>query len=213
MKKVTSTFCLLLILWGAFSSNPMAAQSKADVFATTTPITWLGVDFSDMRFLGLLDVEASQLDDYAKSINSVIVQEPKKYDFTTTFDKQSVTPDLKYIEKLNAAMNTDKVVSSDAKDFDRYSKETISATVKSYNLKESGIGLVFIVEALSKTDEKSAIWVTFVDMKSGTVLLTERVIGKPAGFGFRNYWAGSIYSCLKQIKSKLYKEWKSQGSK
>ncbi|MFT4679987.1 MAG: hypothetical protein ACI9HG_002106, partial [Flavobacteriales bacterium] len=31
---------------------------------------------------------------------------------------------------------------------------------------------------------------------------------KPMGFGLRNYWAGSIYSVIKQIKSSEYMSWK-----
>ncbi|MBP6335441.1 MAG: hypothetical protein KA444_08215 [Bacteroidia bacterium] len=208
MKSKIKIFVILLSAVILSSSEKLSAQTKADIFLFETPITWLGVDYSDMRYIGLLDVSTSQLDDYAKSINDIIVKEPKKYNLTSAFEKQSVVPNLKYIEKENAAMDTEKVITTDSKDFSRYTKDDISKIVKAYELKETGIGLVFIAEALNKTDESGAFWVTFVDMKNESVLFTERIIGKPAGFGFRNYWAGAFYSCLKQIKGTYYKQWK-----
>jgi hypothetical protein len=49
------------------------------------------------------------------------------------------------------------------------------------------------------------MWVTFVDMKSKTVLLTKHMEGKAGGFGFRNYWAKSFLNVLKSIKE----DWRS----
>ncbi len=213
MKKVILVCCLLVLIIPGYFSSRAVAQSAAGVFQKNTPLTWLGVDYSDVRYIGTLEVGASQLDDYAKVINDLILREPKKYNLTSAFDKDTVSSNLTYIEKVNAAMNTDKVLSTDAADLKRYSIETITERVKSYKLNESGIGLVFIVEAMSKTHEESPVWVTFVDMKSGAVLFSERVTGKPAGFGFRNYWAGAVYSTLKQIKGGLYNKWKKQYAK
>jgi len=213
MKKAILVCCIQVLIVPGYFSLTAQAQSAADVFQKSTPLTWLGVDYSDARYIGALEVGASQLDDYAKVINDLILREPKKYNLPSAFDKESVGSNLTYIEKANAAMNTDKALSSDAGDMKRYTLETITDRVKSYKLNESGIGLVFIVEAMSKTHEESPVWVTFVDMKSGAVLFSERVTGKPAGFGFRNYWAGAVYSTLKQIKGGLYNKWKKQYAK
>jgi len=206
--KVISTIIFLLCA-GVFAKHS-TAQSVADIFLGETEITWLGVDYSEMKFIGPLDVSATQLDDYAKTWNDLYLREPKKYNLTETFNKQTIPSNLSYVEKMNAAMNTDKVMSSDSKDLERFTKESISEIVKKYKIKESGIGLIYITEALSKNDESGAYWVTFIDMKTSSVLLTERVAAKAVGFGFRNYWAGSFYGTLKEIKGKLYNSWKKK---
>jgi len=41
------------------------------------------------------------------------------------------------------------------------------------------------------------------------VLLTERFTEKASGFGFRNYWAKTIWNALEDIRKGKYKEWKS----
>ncbi len=204
---------MFLLLGGTFATKQLSAQTVADIFKSETPITWLGVDYSDMRFIGPLDVNPSQLDEFAKTLNDLFLREPKKYDVAAPFDKQTVTSNLKYVEKANAAMNTDQVLSSDSKDMTRFSMETVAKKVGTYGLNEKGIGLVYITEALNKNDQEAAYWVTFVNMADGKVLLTERVTGKAVGFGFRNYWAGSFYGTLKQIKGGLYKDWKKKYSK
>lgn len=213
MKKTLTILSIALLITGAMNTKHLSAQSLADIFKSQTPVTWLGVDYSDMRFIGPIDVSTSQLDEYAKILNDLYLREPKKYNITSAFDKQSISSNLKYVEKANAAMNTDKVMSSDSKDMTRFNAETISKKIKAYGLKESGIGLVFITEALNKNDQEGAYWITFVNMAEGKILLTERVVGKAAGFGFRNYWAGSFYSCLKQVKGNLYKDWNKKYNK
>jgi len=213
MKKSLTILSMFLLLGGTFATKQLSAQTVADIFKSETPITWLGVDYSDMRFIGPLDVNPSQLDEFAKTLNDLFLREPKKYDVAAPFDKQTVTSNLKYVEKANAAMNTDQVLSSDSKDMTRFSMETVAKKVGTYGLNEKGIGLVYITEALNKNDQEAAYWVTFVNMADGKVLLTERVTGKAVGFGFRNYWAGSFYGTLKQIKGGLYKDWKKKYSK
>ncbi len=213
MKKLFFILSILLLTFGGTVTNTVHAQTVADIFLAETPITWLGVDYSQMKFVGPLDISSSQMDDYAKVLNDLYLREPKKYNLTSAFNKNSISTNLSYIEKANAAMNTDNVASSDSKDMSRFTKESIEKIVKNYHLKESGIGLVYVAEALSKTEESGAYWVTFVDMQKGTVLLTERVTGKAVGFGFRNYWAGSFYGTLKQIKGGLYQKWKKNAAK
>ena len=71
------------------------------------------------------------------------------------------------------------------------------------------------MEAMRKIEKKgdAAIWVTFVDLKSKKVLMTERIeVKASAGFGFRNYWASTIKNLIDLIGDKKYKEWKQKYS-
>jgi hypothetical protein len=85
-------------------------------------------------------------------------------------------------------------------------EKKVADLVKKYDFKgHSGIGMLFFVEGMSKGRESASMWVTFVDMKSKTVLLTKHMEGKAGGFGFRNYWAKSFLNVLKSIKE----DWRS----
>ena len=61
--------------------------------------------------------------------------------------------------------------------------------------------LLFFIDGMSKGKDEANAWVTFVDMKTKTVLLTKNQAGNPKGFGFRNFWAGSFLDILKGAKS------------
>ena len=39
-------------------------------------------------------------------------------------------------------------------------------------------------------------------MDSKQVYFSERMLGKPSGFGLRNYWANAIYDILKLIRKR-----------
>ena len=49
---------------------------------------------------------------------------------------------------------------------------------------KKGIGILFVMEAMSKREKAAAIWVTLIDMKTKKVLLTERIEGKAARYRF-----------------------------
>jgi hypothetical protein len=66
------------------------------------------------------------------------------------------------------------------------------------------------MEALSKTSEKGTMWVTFVDMNNNKLLHTERMTGKTGGFGFKNYYANSVYKVIQEIKKNKLSEWRAK---
>jgi len=52
------------------------------------------------------------------------------------------------------------------------------------------------------------MYVTFFDIATKKVLITERMIGRASGVGFRNYWVRPIYEVIKRIYDSKYKSWK-----
>lgn len=69
--------------------------------------------------------------------------------------------------------------------------------------------MLFFAEGMNKATESMGIWVTFVDMKSKTVLFTKYETAFPGGFGFRNYWTKPLYTVMKNIESN-FSAWKTQ---
>ncbi len=90
-------------------------------------------------------------------------------------------------------------------------EDEVKKIISEYDITgKEGIGLVFIMESFNKNKELGYIWVTFFDLETKEVLLSNKMSGKPGGFGIRNYWAKSYYNVMKSIEKKKWKAWKAQ---
>lgn len=210
--KQTKKWLPILCLFALVSAPVLTlAQSVKDIFDENTPITYVGIDFRKAKLIG--DAAANEDDIVARifsAMNQLVVNEPKKFDLNKTL-KREVATDLDVTETVNEKIDADELKSNSSGDFSRLNEADIDKLVKSYKSKTTkGIGLVFIMESMSKTAEKAAIWVTFYNMANGKVLLTEKMEAKPMGFGFRNFWVKTIAEVLEAIQKKKYKEWKGQ---
>jgi hypothetical protein len=192
--------------------KPVFSQTAKEAFSGS-PITYLGIDFTQARLIN--DAGASSTDLKEKhfpGINQVVVNEPKKYDLEKAL-KTTVTGDISVTEKVNATLDADKIKSSSSSDESRLTAADIQKAVNQYDLTgKKGVGLVFVMEGLNKTGAKGSMYVTFIDMATKKVLFTERMVGKAGGFGYRNYWAKSVYEVIEDIQKSKYKEWKSKNA-
>ncbi len=90
-----------------------------------------------------------------------------------------------------------------------YSEKDIEGFVSSYNTdKSEAIGVLFVAESLNKNGTEAYYHFVAINMNTNEVLFSERLRGVSSGIGLRNYWAGSIYSVIKDIKRVYYKKWK-----
>ena len=201
---------LLLCLNGVF------AQTLKDVFTNSeTPVFYLGIDFTQTKLID--DATANEMDIRDRqynAINDLIVAESKKYDLAGAFHKSEIDHDLGYVAKKNEKANAEAIKSTNTADFHRFKEDDVAKIVSSYDFSDkSGIGLLFVTEALSKSKKAAAVWVTLLDMKTKKVLMTERMegsVGRFGGFGFRNYWASPFKDIIDAIEKKKYSEWKSK---
>lgn len=211
MKKISYRKLLTLVLSFSTIFNSLFAQSRAEAFSSQTPITWLGVDFSEAKYFGDPGtVSQEQMKTMTININYLLINETEKYDFHKTFEKETIINDIKEISEINNSIDATKIMSLDMKDYTRFNPTSIQTMVSKYNFESNkGIGLVFVMEGMNKTIEEGAFWVTYINMSDKSVLFTERITGKGFGFGYRNHWAGSILNGMKDIKSNRYKKWKT----
>ncbi|MFT3739416.1 MAG: hypothetical protein QM786_11710 [Breznakibacter sp.] len=203
--------CVFLFMFLMGGLTLSAQKTIADVFATGE-VVWYGLDFTNTKFVGVYGSGAGTAEDIKKNLmpswNNLIISEPGKYDLGTTFKKHPVINDLREVTKANQNIDESGII-----DFNNYRfakpEEVIANAVAGYGTgaQESGLGLVFIVECFDKNAVDASLYVTFFDIATKKVLMTERVTGKPAGFGLRNYWGGGIYGILKQIQKQEYKSW------
>jgi len=205
MKATKSTAALFILL---LSSTLTFAQSTKDIFDMKKKIGWLGLDFSDAKFQG--DKERFTSDTIVEKLitawNNLMIKETEKYDVGKALHRPPLQNLIFVTMNHNADLNVSGIVDDNSKLF-HFTKEDIARIVSSYDFGTlQDIGVMFIVESFSKLDNKGVVWVTYINLGSKEVIFTSRFIGKPGGFGLRNYWAGAIYDILRQMKSN-YNSW------
>jgi hypothetical protein len=208
-KCLLASFAFVLLFLTAGRSH---AQTLKEFFSDETiPLTYLSVDFSLAKIEGEA-ATTSEIVGKFEPINVVITTEAKKYDVAGSFRRSSVNNYLNAVNKLNESVNQSTLKVNGVSDLEKGLTTTdIEKQVKKYSLPaQKGIGLVFIMDGMSKTNKEAYMYVTLIDITSKKVLLTERMSGKAQGFGFRNYWAYTIYKVLNSIDHGKYKEWKNK---
>ncbi len=206
----------LLFLFAEFKM-PVPNFDTKDIF-TTNEIVYYGLDFSKITILGTFSQfdnagtvsEMSVRDKYFPGWNKVIVNEAKKYDLKRAFRKESIPYDLSVVEKRNAQRDPETIFSNNSDKMPQFDNNAISQMISEYNCeRKDGIGLVFIMELFDKGALKGVMDVTFFDIATKKVLLTQKMIGKPGGFGVKSFWIRSVFEVLKQIEEREYKNWKN----
>jgi hypothetical protein len=207
-------FCILLISF--FISFSIRAQEASDLFVSSdTKISWLGVDYSHVKLIGSFaqffnsgDKSVNQLkDEYFLGWNNLVLNEPNKYDIKGMLRKSNLYIDVDMIMKINSDANLEDIESYNVPN---YSTTFIDSIVSQYPVQgKSGIGILFIAEALNKPGEEAFYHFVAMNMETNQVLIQERLRGEPRGFGLRNYWAGSLYDVIKQIEKQKYRLWKN----
>jgi len=212
MKQTHKTKALVIIL--CFCINSVFAQTFKDVFNPETMITYLGIDFTNVKVIGHQDGEIMDLVDRQFSgINQLVLDESKKYDVAGALHRPTVPPDLSFVTAKNKTITVDEIKSTDVADEKHLSDADINKIIKGYNFGgKKGIGFLIVMESMSKKSERGSMYLTFVDMATSKVLYTERVTEKCGGFGLRNYWAKSIYEAIDDIHDSKYKAWQKANS-
>lgn len=191
------------------------SQTTSDIFKSSVEITWLGVDYSETQFVGPVSGWGTETtkspsemrDTYYDAWNNLIEKEPNNFKIAEAVGRASISYNTKAVNSVNSKSSVKNLFVENLADVDEISEKEVSGMVKKYNItKGSGIGMVFICEQMNKSLEQAVYWVTFIDMDNQKVLFTKKVNAKAGGFGFRNYWAGSIKSLLKTMK-KEFKSW------
>jgi hypothetical protein len=214
MKRIKKLSWLLTIVLFCGITNLAFSQTLKDVFTNSeSPIIYLGIDFSKSKLLD--NGNAAEIrNKFYVSINQVVVSEPKKYDLKGAFLKGHIDYDFSAVTKSNAQANLNEILSTASADFYRFKESDVTAIVKQLDLSgKTGVGLLFVMEAMRKQGNKgdAAIWVTFIDMKTKKVLMTERTENKGSGgIGFRNYWVSPVKQLIEDIAKYKYKEWQAK---
>ncbi len=208
---------LLFLLAGFTCITPhlFAQSTTADIFKSSSPITWLGVDFSEMKFIGPATGWGSEStkspsemrDTYFYVWNEVIQKEAKSYKVEEAVARMNVSWATDVVKRVNEKANKKEIFSESSSDYQTLDEDAVKKMAKQYDFKGmTGIGFVLIAEGMNKNLEEASYWATFIDMKTKKVLLTKQITGAASGFGFRNYWLKTIKNVFKNMK-KEFKNW------
>jgi hypothetical protein len=192
MKTIFSLIAALLLGFSSF-----AQEEKDRLIPADTPLTWLGIDITQMRLIASHEVTPDEIrNKFAPAWNQLFVDELKKYDVAKYTHRQSVEYALEVTGKANKKIGDD-LYSSNPDDFHRLGVGDITKLVNEYDFQDrKGMGLMIVVEALDKSKTKASAWVVVVDMDKKSVIATRRETASAGGFGFRNYWAKSFLGIL-----------------
>jgi len=225
MKPITQVKWIIALFFVSINAQSLLAQSKADVFDKNVPVTWLGVDYSLTTFIGTPSYTTEAFspwtivkktgegvvtkdefrDSYLEQWNQLFIDESKKYNVAKAIGRPSVNYAIEICINANKKLKEKEFFSNDPKNFHTKTEADIINAVKNYDFKNTrGIGMMYFVEGMNKGTGEEGIWVTFVDIKSKSVLLTRYESSKGQGSGFRNYWAKPLYVALKEMNLKKW---------
>jgi hypothetical protein len=225
MKPITKLKWLIALLFITVNAQSLLAQTKADIFDKNVPVTWLGVDYSLATFIGTpsnatygfsvwtavkkTGEETVNKDEFRDTFtvewNQLFIDEEKKYNVAKAIDRSSVNYAIDVCINANKKLTQKEFFSNNPGDFHTKTEADVATAVKNYDFgKNAGLGMMFFVEGMDKGTTEEGIWVTFVDIKSKTVLLTKYVSSKAQGSGFRNYWAKPLFVALKEMNIKKW---------
>jgi hypothetical protein len=208
---IKRTFVLALVV--GFTTVISSAQEMQDIFDKNTKITWLGLDFTGAKLIGDRERLGSTSDvmHLIEAWNDLIIKEREKFDVAKAIQKDKVIEALDVAKEHNASLDISEFFSNEEKDFNHLRENDVNAIIADYDFKgNSGIGVIFIVDAFSKLNQQASVWVTFLNMDTKEVFFTERVMGEPGGAGLRNFWANSIYDIINKMRKKEFENWRKK---
>jgi hypothetical protein len=190
MKGKVISFSLLFI-FGLINSS-FSQDKKSSLHFEK--VIWFGIDFTAARFTLVPENPSEIVNKYLKELNLLILSEPDKYNIKNYFNIKEVTNNIDLVNEFNSKIDPSNLVIYDAYKIDI---ERVKEVIKKYEVKDnSGTGLIFVAENLNKVSNNGSYYVCFFDIKTKEILDFKRMFGAVGGFGFRNYWARSVYNVM-----------------
>lgn len=209
-KKLVLSALLICLFYVSFG------QKTSDLFYSNSKVSWLGIDFSHVKLIGVFS-EISETgvknstnikNKYFPSWNNLFLTESDKYDIKGMLQLNEITNDIDMIMAKNAQTPDDGLEAYKAVNF---TSDDLKNFVNEYSLDgKTGLGVVFIVESLNKTSLEASLYCVILNMATKEILISQHFVKSPSGFGLRNYWAGAFYKTIREIKSDVYSQWKRQ---
>ena len=180
-------------------------------FLKVKEILWVGINFSKAKFTrNGFDFTQEIMQHYFHEWNMLILNDQKKYDIRMSFRKPVMEYNLSTITKLNKTVKNGELITRNIGTKDVYSDDRMVEYLSGLSLpKTLPFALMFVVESFDASVKTAAIWVTITKTDTQEVVLCEKFLKKPAGFGTRNYWARTFYNVFFDIQSQSFMRWEN----
>jgi len=197
---------VIAIAHSTFAQDPGTA-------VTPGTLVWCGLDYSHVKMIGTQDFKNADaiFPSMLESWNGLFMKEmlPK-------LEKMApgAATDINAIQPGNAKAGGSAIVREDGTEAEmvtptHITAQDIATIVKSYKIRHTqGLGLVFIVDRLVKSQQTGCLYVVFFDIATRKVVYSQRCCEKASGAGFRNYWFGPIKKTVKDLPG-MYRQAKT----
>jgi hypothetical protein len=182
----------------------LSPPSGSELQSASDELVWLGIDYSQVRFIGSRD-DFSDIPNirshYFGSWNELILTESEKYNVAKAFRTATVRNEIDKAVSRSESRDIEGILQTSS-----YSLEEsqVKALVKDYvDPGMEGTGVLIVMETLDKLRQQSTMWVVAFEMSTGEIYYMKWHTGKAGGFGFRNYWARCYYNVLKSLNISL----------
>ena len=110
---------------------------------------------------------------------------------------------------LNDKIDPTELITNSRLEVQQFTSIQLEKMVENYDFEfKNDVALVFIINSLNKKEKQNKLHAVFFNTNSREILLSTSLVTGPEGFGFRNYWIGSIHNVLKVLGKNEYKKWK-----
>ncbi len=180
-------------------------------FLGNKEILWTGINFAKAKFTQKgFDFSQEILKHYLHEWNMLILNDHKKYDIQMSFRKPIMQYDLSQVTKINKGIKLAQILTDRINIADILTEEEVCDYLASFRYaSRQRYGLMFLVESFDTFTKIASIWVVIFLTETGQVVLCEKFLKTPGGFGTRNYWARAFYNLLFDIKSTSFIRWKN----
>jgi hypothetical protein len=186
MKKIGIAIFALLI-----STLSIAQNNKGN---ERLVVDFYGVDFSTVNVVGASETDDKFLIAF-DGINGLMLSEPRKYNVGKFLNLDVASTDIteatKQIDKLEGVDFKNK------KQEDIPLKEILNA----YPTVDANI-LIIVAKELNKGQNMGHFMAVVFDGETKEIISKTNLSGKAAGFGLRNFWAGSLFKAMKAYRPK-----------
>ncbi len=214
MKKIILPFLFIIL------STCIYSQQVADLFKKSdVKITYLGIDFSQVKLIGSFNqfAEAGSTgpslikSKYFDSWNNLVVNESKKYDVAWILRKETINNSIAEVSEINTKTSLETI---EAENSPNYTIEFIKNYVSTYKFNEKeGFGIIFIAESLNKNNQEGIFHFVVFNLKTNEIVIQERLVEPAGGIGLRNYWGRTIFEAIRDLQDNKYKIWKKKYGK
>ena len=180
-------------------------------FLSDKEILWLGIDFSKAKFTKKgFDISQDSLRQLFNEWNLLIISDQKKYDIRLSFRKPIMSYDLSALSKKNRSIRLSGILREHIHLNDLLDEERIQHYISNIEMSQQHrFALLFIVESFDAVSKTGSVWVTVAETATRQIVLCEKFIKLPSGFGTKNYWGRIFYNILFDIKNYAFYRWEN----